>query len=130
MQNDPESGQAMVEFAMVLPLLLLLLCAIINFGWIFGGQLLADAACREAARYTAIHYYDSSTDDDQASAAQIVAARAPTLRSPAVMVTSSASDGSVTVQVKSEIEVIAPLMNLVFPSGKFTVTSQCVMRLE
>jgi uncharacterized protein (UPF0333 family) len=33
-----EKGQAMVEFALIVPLLILLLCGIIDFGWIFGNQ--------------------------------------------------------------------------------------------
>lgn len=129
MQNNNESGQAMVEFALVLPVLLLILCAIVDFGWIFGNQLLADSACKEATRYTAIHYYDSSTDNDQSIAAGIVTARAPTLVSPSVTITPSAGD-SITVKVTSQINVITPLISLLFPDGKYTITAQCVMRLE
>lgn len=51
-----ETGQATVEFALVLPVLLLLVCGIIDFGWIYSNKLAADNACREAARYIAIHY--------------------------------------------------------------------------
>jgi hypothetical protein len=48
-------GQALVEFALVAPLLFAVLAAIITFGiGIFYQQQLANAA-REAARYAAIH---------------------------------------------------------------------------
>ena len=33
-----EKGQAIVEFALVLPLLLTLLCGVIDFGWIYSNQ--------------------------------------------------------------------------------------------
>ena len=48
-------GQALAEFALVVPLFLLLLFAIISFGlYMFYTQQLANAA-REAARYAAVH---------------------------------------------------------------------------
>lgn len=48
-------GQALVEFALVFPLFLMLLVAIIVFGlYVFYNQQLANAT-REAARYAAVH---------------------------------------------------------------------------
>jgi TadE-like protein len=48
-------GQALVEFALVFPLFLLLLMSIITFGlYVFYNQQLQNAA-REAARYAAVH---------------------------------------------------------------------------
>ena len=48
-------GQALVEFALVFPLFLILLFSIITFGlYVFYNQQLANAA-REATRYAAIH---------------------------------------------------------------------------
>jgi TadE-like protein len=48
-------GQALVEFALVFPLFLILLFSIITFGlYVFYNQQLANAA-REAARYAAVH---------------------------------------------------------------------------
>jgi len=129
-QIKNEDGQAMVEFALILPILLLILCGIIDFGWIFSNQLLADAACKEAVRYTAIHYYDSSSDDDQAIAAEIVAEKAPTLNAPTVTIAVSSGDDSVTVHVTSPISVITPLISIFVPDGTLTVSAEYVMRLE
>ena len=128
MYPKSEKGQAMVEFALVLPILLLILCGIIDFGWIFGNQLLANNASREAARYTAIHYYDSNVDDDQAAAAAIVSARAPSLNSTTVTVNKSGD--SITVNISSDVTVLTPIISAIFPDGKYSVTAQCTMRLE
>ena len=130
MNPKNEKGQAMVEFALLLPILLLLFSGIINFGWIFGNQLLANNAAREAARYTAIHYSDSSSDNDSAVAAGIVTARAPTLVSPSVTVSKSASGDSITVKIGSYVNLLTPLMSAIFPNGQYSVTAQCTMRLE
>lgn len=58
-----EEGQAMVEFAIVLPLLLMILCGIIDFGWLFYNQLNVDNASREAARAVCVECASSSYDE-------------------------------------------------------------------
>ena len=50
-----EDGQSMVEFALILPIFLLILCGIIDFGWLFYNQLSLNNACREGARYAVVH---------------------------------------------------------------------------
>lgn len=56
-----EKGQAMVEFALVLPILLLILLGTIDVGWLFYNQLSVDNAAREAAREVCVAY-STSTD--------------------------------------------------------------------
>lgn len=130
MRLKSEKGQAMVEFALVLPILILILCGIIDFGWIFGNQLLANNASREAARYSAVHYSDSSSDNDQEIARDIVLARAPTLSSPSVTLTQSASGDSVTVTINTTVEVLTPIIAAFFSDGEADITASCEMRLE
>lgn len=48
-----EHGQALVEFALIAPLLFLLLFAVIQFGFLMGGQVGLTNAVRETARYAA-----------------------------------------------------------------------------
>lgn len=50
-------GQSLVEFALVLPLLLLILLAIIQFGFIFNTQVTITNAAREGARAATIYPY-------------------------------------------------------------------------
>ena len=59
-----EDGQAMLEFALVLPIFLLILCGIIDFGWLFYNQLALNNICREGARYAVVNTAeDHSTDE-------------------------------------------------------------------
>lgn len=53
-------GQSLVEFALVLPILLILILGMIEFGWILNGKITLTSAAREGAR-TAIIY--ESEDD-------------------------------------------------------------------
>ena len=46
-----ERGQAMVEFAIVLPFLLLILCGILDFGWIYYNKYKVEDASYQGARF-------------------------------------------------------------------------------
>lgn len=48
-----ETGQGLVEFAVVAPILLVIMLAIIQFGWIFTSQIGLTNSIREAARFAA-----------------------------------------------------------------------------
>lgn len=55
-RSRPVSGQSLVEFALVLPLLLVLLVAVADFGRIFAAGIAVEAATRDAAEATANQY--------------------------------------------------------------------------
>ena len=47
-------GQALVEFALVLPVFLLLLCGVLDFGFMLFNQMTLGSAAREGARAAVI----------------------------------------------------------------------------
>ena len=55
-------GQAVVELAIALPILLTVLCGILDFGWIYVNQYKVETAAYTAARYAAM--YDSVYTSD------------------------------------------------------------------
>lgn len=124
-----EDGQAIVEFALVLPILILLIGGIIDFGWIFGNQLLVNNACREATRYNAIHYNIEKMTIENATdkAEEIIGNRAPTLKSNKVNVTKSTEN--ITVYLESDIFIITPFLSAIL-GDTFTLKSTCIMKLE
>ena len=56
-----QKGQNLVELALVLPLLLLLLAGIVDFGRAFYGFIALENAAREGARYAAAHVNSDDT---------------------------------------------------------------------
>ena len=60
-----ESGQAIVEFALVLPLFLLLVMGIIDFGWLFYNYIAVENSARNAARIACVEYMDTCYDSSQ-----------------------------------------------------------------
>ena len=58
-----ETGQTIVEAALLLPLMLLILCGILDFGWIYANQYKVEEAAYSAARYGAINA--GTVADDQ-----------------------------------------------------------------
>lgn len=61
-KNKKEEGQALVEFALILPVFLLLVVAIIDFGWIFYNTSKMTNVAREAARIIAVEETTNITD--------------------------------------------------------------------
>ena len=111
-------GQTMVEFALVLPLLAMLLFGVIQFGILFNNYLDLTDATRAGARKAAVsrNTSDPSGPAGVATAAVINSAGDITLKSTDVTVTSTWQPGTdVTVQAAYPYKI--DLFGFVFASG-------------
>jgi Flp pilus assembly protein TadG len=63
--RDGQSGQSMVEFALILAPLLLILLGIVQFGFIFNAYVTLTNAAREAAREGSIYVYERTLTKDE-----------------------------------------------------------------
>lgn len=123
-----KKGQALVETALTLPLLLLVLMGIIEFGRIFNAELIVANASREGARYLALH----STDTQIQTTVQTLT---PTLDQSKISVfitpsqASRTSGTAATVEVDYNLQIIAPFVNIII-GNPFKVSSQTTMRVE
>ena len=126
-----EKGQSLVEFALILPLLLLLIMAIVQFGVVFNGYITVSNAAREGARVGIIEKNNAKVESKVNEAFDASAV----LTNPAVTI-SFPEGGSYTngkplsVMVKGDAPIIVPLMDAFFPGGKVEVSRTAVMMVE
>lgn len=133
-----EKGQAMVEFALILPLLILLLCGIIDFGWIFGNQLILNNAGRDTARTMAINYditkTDTINDATTLSTFQNRLGVGNYLNNANLVVNSTLSgtgaDAKVMVTATYPLPFLTPLLSSVLQKTTITIKTETTMRLE
>jgi len=125
-----EDGQAVVELAITLPILIMILCAIIDFGWIFTNQNIIDHASREGARYAIVH----STDVAAIKTHTKSVAPENIRNNLTVIVTFSnplnPRQGDVTVDVDGGVAALTPIVG-VFAQGEIiNLDSSCTMKVE
>lgn len=133
--SSGEKGQAMVEMALVLPILLLLLCGIIDFGWISFNRLSVSYCSREGARYGIVHAEDEGVEQ---AIEDRVLQMAPDYLNGKISVFVSFSDpaspsgGDITVQVTATVQSLTPVAGTFFSQsgGAIPLTAQCVMKVE
>ena len=111
-RHDRETGSAVVEFALVLPIVLLVLLAVVQVGALARDRLLLTQAARAGAREAAIEADDGSTTDAvRAAAAALDPARL------GVTVSRTGTRGSpVSVHVTYEERIVGALAGWLFPS--------------
>ena len=120
-------GQAIVEFALILPVFILILLGIMEFGLVFHQYLVVTAASREGARVAALGGSDAETlTMVNTSAVSNNAGQLTTTITPANRVKGQ----TVSVQVTNPVTIRAPLIAQVFPQNPFPVTGTTIMRVE
>lgn len=128
-----ECGQAAVEFALTLPLLLLLICGVIEMGWVASNVLLLQNATREGVR-TGIVATSSSANTDLVIARieGLVPAYIETPMDISV-VYSDPTDfraGDITVVVNYQLDALTPLTGIFTTDGSFDLTTECTMKMS
>ena len=122
-----ESGQALLEFALCLPLLLTILCGIIDFGWIYYNQISLNNAAREGARYAVIHY-DPSCDwkgqSEQRMVSNLVGIRSATA------IVSDPVGQQIRASVTADTPILTAFTSTILGKRSILLHADCTMRLE
>lgn len=124
-----DSGATAVEFALVLPIFVVLVFGIISFGFLYTNWTALEGGAREGARYMAIHSYsDPAAATEAANRARAAATLPCTAPGPCTAVpdpprcTAAASD--ITYRMSAPVELNIPFVT----SQTFNLTAEAVMR--
>jgi len=119
-----ERGQALVETAIVLPIVVLLLLSMVDGGRIFYAWIVTTNGAREGARVAAT----GSSEADVIAHVELVMGNV-TVTDLLTANTGGPSGEPVSVEVRHAVTVITPLISAIV-GNPFTVSSIAVMRLE
>lgn len=117
-QHD-EKGAAMVEFAIILPVLLMLVVGIIEFGRAYNTQVSIQAAAREGARELALRRSAADVESRTRAAAPSI-----TIDSISQAGCPASGDGQASVAITEDFTFGIPFV----PLGTKTLTAEGVMR--
>ena len=131
-----DQGASAVEFAIIAPLLFVLVLGIVNFGVLFGQQLALNHAVREGARAAVVQATGQNGDGTAADVPALVrnAVSSVAMEPDEVTVTNDTclGDGSrqdLTVTAEYAAQLVAPMPVPGFPDS-FDLSADAVFRCE
>ena len=128
-----KKGQALVEMALILPILLLLVFGMIDFGRILQTNLAATEASREIARVAALLGTDATAATTIATVQKNATAGITSGNTVDVTITPASgartSGTEVKVVVATKVDLITPLINTML-TDPFPVSASTTMRAE
>ena len=117
-------GISAVEFALLLPVMLLIVCGIMDFGNLYFQAHIANEAAREAARLGAITKQNASTV--QATIRKEYG-DGLTLK---FKVDPPVTNGTAEATVTNAVTILTPIISQLIPNNPTTVTGHSVMQVE
>jgi len=131
--RSDESGQAMVEFAIVLPLLLMLMIAVFEFGRAYHVYHAVTDAARLGAR-SAVVADPGTTEDSVYAIVRRALARSSVTGSATITLSGwragTGTPATVTIQAPYQFVFLRPFMKWTSTDAAITLTSTFVMRNE
>lgn len=121
-------GQALVELALIMPIILLLTFGIVEFARVFSAQLVMINAAREAARCAAVGGSDTETISKAQNSATVfdIAKMLITIYPAEILRTGG---DSVTVTIEYPVTIYAPVISSVL-GNPYIVRGEATMRVE
>lgn len=124
-----QRGSISVEFGIIAPLLILILCGIIDFGNLYLNWNIVNEAARTGARMEATAASSTALTQDALQTQiqnlynnkRLMLTMNPNPPSPA---------SPLTVTVTEPVTIVTPLISVFFPSNPVTLTGKCIMQTE
>lgn len=122
-------GQALVEFALILPIIILILFGIIEFGRVFSAQLLVTNGARDGARVAAVGKPYSDVEMTAKTGAAYLEPAKLTVTIDPPNEADRVRGNNVTVDVSYPVTIYAPIISNIIGNPR-VVKSRVVMRVE
>ena len=122
-------GQTLIETALLLPIFILILAGILDFGWLLGNQLMVSTGSRDGARYAIVNRGASNLASLGASRVHANPGLSST-EDVTVTIVLSTDQLDRTVTVAKDVQVLTPLAGALLGGQEITLTSSTVMRVE
>lgn len=123
-----EKGQALLELALVLPILILLLTGIFEFGRIYSAELIVNHSAREGARLGSVGAQDSAI----ITRVQNTASGLDTSQLAIVIVPSEGNrvrGSEISVSVDYPVSIVTPFVSVI-TGATVNVDATSIMRVE
>lgn len=123
-----QKGQSLVEFSIILPLLLLIIMGIVEFGMMLNSYLTLNNAARDGARYGVI-------GNSNAQIQSMITSSSPSLNSADLTITITPADGSrisgntLTVNLTYNYKLTVPIISGLL-GNSVQLKAQTTMRIE
>lgn len=134
-KDKHESGQALVEFALILPIMVLILSAIIDFGWVFFNKLSLQSLCRDGARAGIVCQDTSMLRDtvmNKMRSEAFIDLDDPTTTIVSIFNSDflNPTDGDVEVYITYKLKLLTPMGKFIFGSNIISINASSKMKAE
>lgn len=124
LNRKDERGQGLVEFALILPILLLLILGMFEYGWLLNAKISVNSAAKEAARTLVVA--EGSDVDKKSRANTIVTDILGSNYTMLLPGTLPSSGESLVVVIDNRV---TPIIGL-YVTGEQTIRGSATMRME
>lgn len=123
--KNTEAGQALAEFAICLPLLVTILCGILDFGWVYMNEYEVNHATYEAARYASNNMNAGVSFSDMENNMRVLIKENLTHKDDSLSIVFSwpATDGIATVTVTNPVHMLT-YVGMAFFGSTYPITVQ------
>ncbi|MFO7743488.1 MAG: pilus assembly protein [Anaerolineae bacterium] len=129
-RNQPQRGQSLVEFAIILPVLLIIAAGALDLGRLYFSYVAVTDAASEGAAYAAAHPRDESAVVERARDASTITAADSDVEYFCPTCPAVSSGDPITVTVTYSFTLATPIVEAIVPGGVIplrAVTTEAIL---